>query len=416
VGEVTLVPPPSKSDAERALILADILGVPPPPGAEPGPDSSSDVEVVRRGLEVLRAGGGELDCRDGGAPFRFLLTQAALTPGAVTRFVGTKRLGERPHRPLLEALRCALGPRGLVIEEGSPWPLVVRAPMTPLAQEFLVSGNESSQFASSLLLGAARQSARTARPCGLLIDGVLASRGYFDLTMDWVRRAGFRVSQRECLGEEPFRFRLDADELVSSLPAIPGDWSSLTVLLPLAWKTQVAVDRVDPRAVHPDALALRHFASVGLSVQPLQGTQVCRVDGTPRGGLSVDASLCPDAVPALAALACALPEASAFTRTDILRAKESDRVAGLAELAARVGASARVEGSTLTIVPGRAAARFDFDARDDHRLAMAAALASVLTGSELGTLTGAHSVTKSFPGFWREIAKVHPPFARFITA
>lgn len=418
VGEVTLVPPPSKSDAERALILADILEVPPPSGAEPGPDSSSDVEVVRRGLEVLRAGGGELDCRDGGAPFRFLLTQAALTPGAVTRFTGTKRLGERPHRPLVEALRRALGGQGLVLEEGSPWPLTVRAPASLGATDFVVAGTESSQFASSLALGAARLAARTGGACAVAVDGALASRGYFDVTLRWLERAGFEVEvrgSRVSIGPPRALSPSKGADLVSPLPGIPGDWSALTVLLPLAWRARARVAGVERETGLPDESVLVHLESVGLRLVEA-ATGLVRVEGAASGGLRVDASLCPDAVPALAALACALPKPSTFDRTDILRAKESDRVAGLAELATRVGATALVDGATLTITPGRATARFDFDARDDHRLAMAAALASVLTGSELGALVGARSVSKSFPGFWREIAKVHPPFARFVSA
>ncbi len=414
MGEVTLVPPPSKSDAERALVLADVLGVPPPPGAAPGPDSSSDVEVVRRGLEVLRSGGGDLDCKDGGAPFRFLVTQAALTPGAVTRFTGTPRLGARPHRPLLEALRRALGPQGLVLEEGSPWPLVVRAPATPRPTELVVSGAESSQFASSLALGAARLAARTHAASAVVVEGHLASQGYFEVTLRWLERAGFLVERAERASATRVEVRQRSDA-PATLPRIPGDWSALTVLLPLAWKTGARVAGLERGTGLPDESVVEHLGSIGLGLEPAPDATV-RVRGAAVRGLAVDAATCPDAVPALVALACALPSPSTFTRTDVLRVKESDRVAGLAELAERVGATARVEGSTLTITSGPATARFDFDARDDHRLAMAAALASVLTGARLERLSGASSVTKSFPGFWREIAKVHPPFARFATS
>lgn len=109
----TLDPPRSKSDAQRALALAALLA--PTRGASevdlgagPWP---SDVEVLRGGLPALAQPDVDLDCRDGGAPFRFLLTQAGAVVGA---YGALQRLSapRRPPPPTVVALRQALGPRG----------------------------------------------------------------------------------------------------------------------------------------------------------------------------------------------------------------------------------------------------------------------------------------------------------------
>ena len=115
-----------------------------------------------------------------------------------------------------------------------------------------------------------------------------------------------------------------------------------------------------------------------------------------------DASLAPDLTCALVALSTALPMRSRFTRIGILRHKESDRVEGLKALAEAQGAQVEVNGDTMTVRPGGAPRAFAYDARDDHRLAMAAVTASVLNASAL-TLTGAESVAKSFPRFFDEV-------------
>jgi 3-phosphoshikimate 1-carboxyvinyltransferase len=395
VTAVVLRPPLSKSDAQRALVLAEALGVPLEsvvPAAEVLP---RDVRVLRAGLVALRAPEADIDCHDGGAPFRFLLTQAALAEGRVTRFTGTPRLGQRPHAPLVEALQRALGPRGLWLEEGTPWPLVVHAPARlegPV--HFQVTGVESSQFASSLLLGAARVAQASGAVASVAVEGPLSSEGYLQLTRSWVERAGFGV--REAAGRWEVLPATEPGALT-----VPGDWSSLTYLLVLAWKAGAQVERVDFEAAHPDREVVPLLESVGLTVHRQAPV---RVTGTPTRGLLVDAQVCPDAVPTLAALAAVLPAPSTVLRTTILKHKESDRLDAVQELLAKAGASSSLEGETLTIVPGPLR-DFEFHARDDHRLAMAAAVLAFLGGVRL-RLTGKDAVTKSFPGFWDEVAKV----------
>jgi len=75
----SLKPPLSKSDAQRALVLAEALGVPLETVVPADEELPRDVRVLQKGLEQLREQKADIDCHDGGAPFRFLLTQAALT-------------------------------------------------------------------------------------------------------------------------------------------------------------------------------------------------------------------------------------------------------------------------------------------------------------------------------------------------
>jgi len=389
-----LTPPLSKSDALRALVLADATDLRAAVRLPADEALPRDVEVLAAGLDALRAGASDIDCRDGGAPFRFLVAQAAVTPGRAVRFTGTARLGERPHGPLLRALRDALGPHGLSITEGAPWPLQVQAPGHPeSATHFAVTGAESSQFASALLLAAARLVARDRVPREVRVEGALASEGYLAMTQRWLRAFGFALET-----PSPGVTRLASWTKPSRVPQVPGDWSSLTVLLPLAWRRGERVARLALDSGHPDETVVTHLASVGLR---LEGD---RVIGAARGGLDVDVSPCPDAAPALVALACALPAPSRFTRCAVLRHKESDRLAALAALVTAAGGRARIDDDTLHVEPPASPRDFDFDAHDDHRLAMASAVAAALLGVRV-RLSGRDSVAKSFPGFWRELER-----------
>jgi 3-phosphoshikimate 1-carboxyvinyltransferase len=380
MSDVILTPPLSKSDAQRALILARILGAPDP---LPKEDLPSDVQVLRTGLDVLAAGGSEIQCRDGGAPFRFLLTQAAVTPGAHVKLSGTARLAERPHAALFEALQpAAVRGSGTLLAE-------VRA-FDPLPESFTVSSDQSSQFASSLLLGAASISHRTQRACSVRVEGARVSDGYLQMTVRWLRAAGFDVRGDSELvvkwvGEQP-------------LPEIPGDWSSIGYLLLVAWSCDARVARLSDPALHPDGAIVAALSSVGLTVRD-DG----RVIGALHGYLDVSARRFPDSIPTLAALACLLPEPSRFTDCGILRGKESDRVQGITALAEAAGATVQLDDDTLVLTPPKQVRPLKLDSRDDHRIAMAAGALAAMAHVPL-RLRGIDCVKKSFPGFWRELA------------
>ena len=399
-----LTPPVSKSDAQRALVLAHLTGHWPLSAlqSEPESDLPADVRVLKRGVDALRLPPGpvrDVDCADGGAPFRILVTQSAVTPGAHIRLTGTPRLGERPHGPLFESLKEALGPSGLSLTVGTPWPVEIRAPTATGAPTFRVPGDQSSQYASSLLLGCAALFLRERRPWSVEIQGTLTSAGYPELTVSWLRRFGFTVE------ETPSKYTVTAHQPSASAPPMPGDWSSLGYLLLIAWKTGGSVERADPSSAHPDQAILRLIQPAGLT--PIPGPDLTmRVDGQARAGLVASGKECPDLLPTLAALACVLPRPSTLTDVGILRLKESDRLEGIRTLVSAYGGSTTLEGETLTLTPPPAPpAHFSMDSRGDHRLAMVSATLSVLSGARL-TLTGPECVEKSFPGFWRQVERV----------
>jgi 3-phosphoshikimate 1-carboxyvinyltransferase len=393
-----LTPPLSKSDAQRALLVASLRGLPLEDVAAGQEALPRDVAVLRAGLRALAHRDADIDCHDGGAPLRFLLGQAASAAGCTARFTGTRRLGERPHEPLLASLREALGPAGLAITRGSPWPLVVRAPPTlPPRVTFTVTGAESSQFASSLLFAAARVALASGRSSRVVVEGPLTSVGYLDLSVRWLRQGGFEVRQAGA------GFEVGPGSAPAALPPAPGDWSSLGYLLLLAWRSGASVARVAFDTGHPDEVLVEVLQAAGLALH-LGGDGRCSVSGTPRSGVDVDAERCPDAIPTLAVFATVLPEPSRFRRPGVLRHKESDRLAGIEALLSAAGLVASAEGAALRVTPGRAR-DFDFDARDDHRLAMSAAVLAHLHGVR-ARVRGKACVAKSFPGFWAEAAKV----------
>ncbi|MHB8418089.1 MAG: 3-phosphoshikimate 1-carboxyvinyltransferase [Myxococcales bacterium] len=389
-----LTPPVSKSDALRALTLAAILEVVPP---DVGPAPPEDVRLLCAGLQALRGHEPLIECGDGAGPFRVLLGQAAVRPGTA-RFTGSTRLGERPHAPLVEALRRSLGAAGLLIEPGDPWPWRVRGAGEVREAVFRARAVESSQFATSLLLAAAARARAEGRRWAVELEGPVASGGYLELTLRWLARMGFGVER------EAARFTVAAGARPAAVPPLPRDWSSAGYLLLTAWRSGGAVCELDSASEQPDRGLLRYLEEIGLTVTS-RAPGTLEVQGDARAGVRLSASDCPDLVPTLAALACVLPLPSRFTEVGILRGKESDRLAGSVELARAGGAATELAGDALVITPGRVpSGPLNLSSHGDHRMAMAAALLAVCLGKELH-LEGSDCVAKSFPGFFQELSR-----------
>ncbi|HEY8210833.1 MAG TPA: 3-phosphoshikimate 1-carboxyvinyltransferase [Myxococcaceae bacterium] len=401
----TLVPSISKSDAQRALVLSYALGAQLELPQEGWPD---DMAVLSRGLQQLPRAVSEpqtIDCRDGGAPFRFLLGQAAITARAHVHFTGTPRLGQRPRAPLLSALIKALGPHGFRTSlSGDPWPLDVTGADSTGEPRFEIDASESSQFASSLALAAGALARRENRAWTVALVGPIASEPYLDLTLRWMRAAGLAVRSK---GAE---IAIEPGTSVPTLPAVPGDWSSIGYLLPIAWRARGTVARVDLRSDHPDREAVRHLQSIGLNL--VERPDGLAVEGVTSGALDASGRSCPDLLPTLAAIACVLQAPSTLRDVTILQAKESDRLAGISALVKAFGARAEPAGEDLRIHPAlRPPNEFEIDSRGDHRMVMAAATLAVL-GRCRARITDPDCVSKSFPGFWTELQKTGARIAR----
>lgn len=395
-GELT--PPPSKSDAQRALVLAHVLGSTTKVELGEG-ELPADVVRLRAGLERLSTAGAQIDCGDGGAPFRLLLGQAAVSLGTRT-FVGTARLAERPHAPLIEALGRTLAASGLRFD-GAPWPLVVTGARVEADAPnwFEIDASESSQFASSLLLVCAALASRQNRPWEVRLLGAVASEGYLAMTVEWLERAGFVVAR------DGGRYSVKKGATPSAL-AVPGDWSSLGYLLLCAWKTGSVVSGADLQAAHPDRAIVRVLGEVGVdAVRAADGK--LRVTGAPVRGVRASGKECPDLLPTLAAFACTLRHPSVLTDVEILKAKESDRLAGIRELVAAVGGASELgpDGALTIHPPEHPRHSFRCAVRGDHRLAMSAATLAVLTNGVVD-VDDTECVAKSFSGFWRELERI----------
>lgn len=373
----------SKSEMNRSLVIEHLR---PAPTEVIGQSSADDVVWLRSCLTSLRDASGrtEIYCGEGGTTFRFLLAVAAARDGETVLFAAP-RLLQRPHDPLLNALReggASIEP----VEEGGRVGFHVRG-WSNWPASLTVSARVSSQYATALALLSATGESFSLH---LETDGEVASRPYFEMTLELLRMAGICV---ESLEE-------GAGYTFSPTPALSGpatirvdtDASSAAVWA-FARLLDVDAEVAQPPLTsrQPDGRAARIAATIANA----------DANGDDQGDerMEIDLGESPDLAPVLCAAATQLRPAIDIIGAEHLRHKESDRIGDLAHAFSCVGIeiTPRPDGLSIPGGPLRPQSGASWPTFGDHRLAMAGLLVS--TAAPI-LIESPMVVAKSYPDFW----------------
>ena len=168
----SITPPPSKSQAHRAIIAAALA------------EGESRVENLARSQDILATQGcmaalkapgtglPALDCGESGSTLRFLIPVALVLRGGGV-FSGRGRLMERPQEPYFQIFREKGVSYGQ--KEGV---LTVSGTLTP--GRYPLRGDVSSQFITGLLYALPLLEGDS----DIMLTTPLESKGYVDMTLD----------------------------------------------------------------------------------------------------------------------------------------------------------------------------------------------------------------------------------------
>ena len=347
-------------------------------------------QVTVHGAETIPHATGPVNAAESGTVARFALALAALADGD-TRFDAAERMRERPIAPLVNALRD-LG----ATADADALPLTVTGPIR--GGQVAVSGNESSQFASALLLVAARLE----RGIELEITGSLVSAPFVDLTIAALEKRGVKVDAPtlDWITIKPQKVKPRSF-------AIPGDATAATYPAAAAaiCGGSVTIENVDAHEIHGGQGDVRYFSileEMGCGVSRGKGTVTVERVGRLQG-IVANVRDCSDVFPSLAVVAtqCETPtELGGIAHT---RLQESDRIHAVADAINALGGRATAFADSIRIEP---APLHDgvVDAKGDHRVAMAFAVLGLQVPGV--AIEGSESVSKTFPDFFEMLKEL----------
>jgi len=402
--------PPSKAYTQRMLIAAALsVGT----SRISAPLSSEDTEAALRAVKALGAkvavaedcwtvtgakplkGAEEpVDCGESGATLRFMVPVAALA-AAPSVFVLGSSLEQRPIEPLLQSLK-QLGAEAHIQKCGGRTTVHVSGGGIAGGNASM-RGDVSSQFVSGLMFACPKARADTA----IALTTPFESKGYVQMT-------------RQVLAEHGVEVAISKDFNHISIPAhqeyqprdhrVPGDFSSAAFLLAAAavTRSEVHVKNLDAETAQGDKAILDVLKRMGVNGKVCSGEVEITGSGSVLDAVDVDARDVPDLVPVCAALACYARGTSVIHDAQRLRYKESDRLLSLYLELKKMGAEITMDESSLTVKGPCALHGSIVNPHNDHRIAMACAVAALGANGET-TIQDAECVRKSYPRFFHDL-------------
>jgi 3-phosphoshikimate 1-carboxyvinyltransferase len=366
------------------------------------------VEVEGVGLRGLRSA--EIDVENAGTLLRLMPGWLAGQAEGEWVLDGDESIRRRPVDRIAEPL-TRMG-ADVEAREGRLPPLRVRgAPLRGIDYEMPVA---SAQVKSCLLLA------------GLLADGPTTVREPHwtrDHTERLLASAGAEIRREGGTITVAPTERLEAGDV-----PVPGDFSSAafflvaTVIVPGSEVSlrEVGINRArigllsilsrmgvemgggheGDRAVTVEEIrepGPEPIARLNVRPSPLRGARVTEED--------VPSAI--DELPLVALLGCFAEGETVVSGAGELRAKESDRISGIVEGLSGLGAEIEARPDGFAVRGTKGLRGGSIDARGDHRLAMAGAIAG-LASREGVEVNGFEAVEVSYPGFERDLRSLLP--------
>ena len=336
-----------------------------------GDSQADDVKLMRQALSDFKNGKTEFNCGAAGTVLRFLALRVSREKG---EFVlrGSKRLFERPQQELCKILQ-QLGAKAEMNSEKTYLKITSQGwniPVPPLE----ISGAESSQFASAVLLN----TIGLEKPLQIKLSEEMVSESYFAMTQ--------QVMQQAAKSKKNIFIELDMSSAfaIAALAALSG---------------KCELQNFPRESLQPDFIFVELLKKMGVHVELKSKT--LKVSSTQNlEPIEFNLKNAPDLFPLLAVLCAFVEGKSVLFGAPHLKSKESDRIAKTAELIRLCGRKVEEREDGLVIYGSQKKikmARSTFDPAEDHRLVMAAAMANA-GGADIHILNPL-VVNKSFPEF-----------------
>ncbi|OSZ79428.1 3-phosphoshikimate 1-carboxyvinyltransferase [Chitinophagaceae bacterium IBVUCB1] len=332
--------------------------------------SKDSIEITSHGINPVSD---TIHCGESGLSARMFIPIAALYHQPIT-ITGEGSLMNRP----MDALTTILPQLGvLVISNNAMLPVTVKGPMH--VADIEIDGAMSSQFLTGMLMAYAF----AAKEKTTISVKNLNSKPYVDMTVDMLRQYGKRIEH--------------------------DNYTSFTIVPQAALHDDISITlEADMSAaanfVVANALTGGGIEITGLNENSLQADKaIMQVVNPKRNAFVFDATDSPDTIPLLAVYAGACNGQSKIGGMSRLVHKESNRAESTVALLGKLGVSFVLDGDVLTVTGIQHFNSCEADSYNDHRIAMAAAIAALYADGDV-VINNAEAVAKSYPHFFKDLA------------
>lgn len=355
-------------------------------------DQQAEVWTVQGAKGGIQVPNDVIDTDNSGTTTCFVLGMAALCDGYAV-ITGDQQIRRRPVKALVDALNQVGANAFLTRPESEAPPVVVGGKMKGGVARY---SGFSSQFISALMLAAPLADGDTE----ILVDKPL-EKPYLQMTIDWMKKYGVELAENS---GDYTRFKVKGGQRYTATNStVPSDWSGVAFPLVAAVTTpsELVIVGVDFQDAQGDKAVVDHLIAMGADItKDVEGHRLIVKGGKPLNqDLTINLNDIPDSLPALSVAACYNQGKTTFTGLAHVRVKETDRVAVMERELTKLGAKVETTSDSMTVYGGQTLTGTLVDSHDDHRIAMALAVAGLFAEGEM-SVKDAECAAVSFPNFY----------------
>jgi 3-phosphoshikimate 1-carboxyvinyltransferase len=327
----------------------------------------------------------KLNCGESGLAIRMFSPIAALYPAEIT-LVGANSLKKRPMSMIEEALN-QLGVK--CSSTGGFLPLIIQGPI--VGGKIEIDGSVSSQLLTGLLMALPL----AAKDSEIKVKN-LKSKPYIDMTIQILRSFGIIIQNTDYT-----LFQIQGNQkYIPQNYTVEGDWSGGAFLLVAgAINGHLTVHGLSTDSMQSDMSIMNALEKSGAKIK-IREKQI-EISKSSLTAFDFDATESPDLFPPLVALASYCDGITNIKGVSRLIYKESDRASTLKNEFEKMNIRIDIKDDLMSVTGGQPnGARVE--SHDDHRIAMAVAVAS-LGATDRVYIRDSQCVAKSYPGFFDDL-------------
>lgn len=361
----------------------------------------------------------------------YFLSPIAATFEGFSIFTGDESIRKRPVFHVVDALNQLGAKAACSVPKAKTCPLVIQGPVTK--NHVVTAGEVSSQYISGLMMAA------------ILMKGGISieltnpkETPYLTMTQKWLEKVGVKCE----ISSDYKKISVEGPVNLKAFDAsVPSDWEGVAfpLIAALITDSEITIENVDSSGTQGDDAIVELLKSVGADIDWNKKNQTLTVRGLskskdgigrlttenlPGGELHANLSGYPDAICAVAAIACFIEGKTVIEDIAVCRRKETDRIKVLKAELTKFGAQIEegedfmvIYGHSPILADGKSNPEFKLhgatcDSYADHRVAMALSCMGLgLPKGEITVVTGAECCSVSFPHFYEVMNAIGANFA-----
>ena len=334
----------------------------------------------------------DLNCEDAGTALRFIIAFLATREGK-WKVSGSKRMHERPVKPLIDCLK-ELGSEIEYLENKGFPPIEIKSKKLK-SKKLSLAGDISSQFISALLLVAPT----IENGLSLKITSKVLSKPYIDMTLGLMSDFGIEYSWENNI------IKVEQQNYKAKNIEVENDWSAASFwysFLALSKSGEIKIPNLFANSLQGDSVLSGIYSKLGIKTEFNEDYIVLYKTKNISKELELDLSNHPDLALPIIVTCCGLGIKAHLMGLESLKVKESNRLECIKKELKKFNVSCEIDSSSIIVKENQKIVQPNtiIECHNDHRIAMSIAPLSMKVDSI--KFDDKEVVNKSYPKFWED--------------